>query len=102
MTKTCNNCFWQGYKNKWCIYEDKEPKKHICNKHGYICQRCNSNKAEYYFKEEYVCAECLLEEFEVEENTTTHYYLQGEHIGTDDDIDEVILNLNDNIKSLRD
>lgn len=102
MLKTCDNCYWKGYKNKWCFYQEKMPKEYICNEHNFICQRCDSTDADYNFKGEYVCSECLLKEFEVEESTTTHYYLQGEYIGSDDDMDEVILNLDDSIKRLCD
>ena len=47
-----------------------------------------------------MCTNCLLKEFEVEESTITHYYVRGEYIGSDEDMDEVILNLDDDIEEL--
>ena len=100
MLKDCDNCYWKGYKNRFCIYEEVKPSENVCEKHNFICKKCDDEEAEYKFKGKYVCIDCLLKEFEVEESTTTHYYLQGEYIGSDDDMDEVILNLDDSIKKL--
>ena len=58
------------------------------------CNVCGSDYSDNYFKneenEEIICLECLLEAF-CSTSTTTHYYFEdGDYLGSDDDIDEVI------------
>ena len=98
MDKKCDNCYWEGFKDMFCAYEKNKPNESICNKHSFECE-CGSI-AEYEFEGKYYCSDCLLKEFEVQESTTTHYYLNGEHIGSDDDLSEVIYKLDENIKDL--
>lgn len=98
MSKSCDNCYWEGYKNMFCINKVDRPVENICNKHSWQCT-CE-DIANYKYKGKYYCSECLLKEFDVEESTTTHYYLDGEHIGTDEDMDEVIRNLDNSIESI--
>lgn len=56
------------------------------------CERCESDYADNYFKNKYtneiICLDCLLED--CEHSTTTHYSLDGNYLGSDDDIQEVI------------
>ncbi len=98
--KCCDNCYWSGYRDKWCINEENQPKENICEDYDSICQECGSDRAEYLFKRKHYCSSCLLKEFEVEEATITHYYLDGECLGTDDDMGEVMANLDDDIETL--
>lgn len=58
------------------------------------------DKAEYKYNGKYYCSGCLLNEFDVEESTTTHYQLHGEYLGSDDDLEEVMLNLDEGIESI--
>lgn len=58
------------------------------------CKVCGSDYSDNYFKskenEEIVCLECLLETF-CSTSTTTHYYFEdGDYLGSDDEIDEVV------------
>lgn len=46
------------------------------------------------------CSQCIIEKFNVEESTTTYYYLDGRELGSDDDIDEVVINLSDDIEEI--
>lgn len=98
--KNCNNCYWQGYKNQWCIYEYKEPVKKVCEKHNFICEDCEGEQAEYTHEGKKYCCSCLLKKFKVEESTTTHYYLNGEYLGSDEGFEEVVENLDDGIELL--
>ena len=100
MLKDCDNCYWRGYKNSWCVHERNKPIANTCEMHSFTCVKCDDDISEYKFKGEYVCTNCLLIEFEVEESTITHYYVRGEYIGSDEDMDEVILNLDDDIEEL--
>ena len=100
MLKDCDNCYWRGYKNSWCVHERNKPIANTCEMHSFTCVKCDDDISEYKFKGEYVCTNCLLKEFEVEESTITHYYVRGEYIGSDEDMDEVILNLDDDIEEL--
>lgn len=57
------------------------------------CDKCDSDYSDYYFKNketgEIICEQCLLELDEVDTDTQTLYYLNGEYIGDDNEIDEV-------------
>lgn len=58
------------------------------------CSVCGSENIENYYKHEYsdeiICEECLLQIDGITTATTTHYFLDGEYMGTDDDIDDLI------------
>lgn len=64
------------------------------------CSKCGSNYGEYYYKDknsnEIICEDCLLEIDEVTTSKVTSYFLYGEFIGDDEDIEEVIENICDN------
>lgn len=36
MLKDCDNCYWQCYKNKWCIHEEVKPIENVCEKHSFV------------------------------------------------------------------
>lgn len=59
------------------------------------CDICGSDYGDSYYKNEedntVICVDCLLESDMVTTSTTTHYFLDGDYIGNDeDDIEEVI------------
>lgn len=64
------------------------------------CEICGSEYNEHYYKNEYsdeiICEDCLLELDGITTNTITDYYLDGEYIGNDAEIDELINNICDN------
>lgn len=99
MDKSCNSCCWENYKDKFCFYEVSKPEISFCNEHNPNCIDCGF-KAEYSFNEKHYCTDCLLNEFEVEQSTVTHYYHGGEYIGSDDDMNEVINNLDENVEEI--
>lgn len=102
MCKNCNDCYWnfQNKKSHWCAFKEVAPKDEVCDKHDYECISCGE-QAEYKYKEDYLCSNCLLEELGVETYTETHYTLDGEYLGSDDDIFSVIDNISDkNIKTI--
>lgn len=104
MIKCCENCYWKfkkcESKNDWCAYEKNKLENQICDKHSNECSCCFDDKAEYKYKDKYYCSKCLLEEFGVEEYTETHYMLDGEYLGSEDDISEVIENLYEDIEMI--
>lgn len=64
------------------------------------CDRCGTNVTDIqYFKDEYgdevICEDCVLELDGVTTDTVTNYYLDGDFIGDDNEIDAVISNLAD-------
>lgn len=90
MDKNCNNCYWKRLNSEsFCEFK----KNNNCKRHEFVCDKCMSNTAEYKYKNKYYCSDCILNEFEVEECTTTQYYMNGECIGDDSDFDLVIENL---------
>lgn len=104
MIKCCENCYWKFKKcepkNDWCAYEKNKLENKTCDKHNYECSSCNDEIAEYKYNDKYYCSKCLLEEFGVEEYTETHYMLDGEYLGSEDDISEVIENLYEDIEMI--
>jgi hypothetical protein len=103
MLKSCENCSHNNNRNEWeCVFKTKKPEKNICHLHSFKCCGCNGHGSDYLFKEKYFCCACLLEELGVQEGPANHYYLQGRYIGTEDDIEDVIPNLDDGIESLDD
>lgn len=105
MGKSCSNCYWkysEAYAlkvKKYCAWNNEEIKENMCKNHSYKCS-CRNELAEYKYKDEYVCKECLLDMLGVETYTVTHYTLDDEYLGSDDDIDEVIKNLGKDIEEL--
>lgn len=100
MTKNCDNCCWRlKYDSKFCMMEEVSPKENICDLYHSECDKCG-NRAEYSFNEKHYCGDCLLSEFEVEQSSVTHYYHGGEYIGSDEDMDEVINNLDEDIEEI--
>lgn len=61
------------------------------------CKICGSDYAENYFKSKYsdeiICEECLLEIDGMTTNTETHYFLDGEYMGSDNEKSELIENI---------
>ncbi|MBU5440309.1 hypothetical protein KQI42_20140 [Tissierella sp. MSJ-40] len=90
MIKSCDNCYWEGYRNMHCVYKEDKPKENVCKKHNFVCNTCGSN-SEYKYDDEYYCSDCLIEQFNLIETTITHYYDDdnGEYLGSDEDIEEV-------------
>lgn len=97
------NCYWLLEDDCIkCIYgneltnlsEEKE-----CENHNYKCSECG-DQAEYKIKGVCLCFDCLSEGFELERHQVTHYTLDGEYIGSDEDISEVIKNISDEIEEL--
>lgn len=95
--KSCDNCYWADKTGGCFFHTDKPP---ACNDHDYICCECEGEKAEYKYNGKHYCTECILKEFGVEEYIVTHYYKDGEQLGSDDDTEEVISNLNSGIEIL--
>jgi reverse gyrase len=100
MDKNCSNCYWEGYKDMFCIYEKEKPVEETCNKHSYMCIECDSEIASYKYKGKYYCQDCLLKQFNIEDYTVTHYMRDGEYLGSDEDIDQVINNLCEEIEEI--
>lgn len=100
----CKDCYWKerGKVNEedWCGFEGTEP--NTCKYFEYQCDECQEDEAKYEYKGKKYCFDCLMEELEVESYTTTNYYLNGEALGNEDDIDDVIDHLDEDIKKLED
>ena len=64
------------------------------------CDRCGCDYAESYYKYEYsdeiICEDCLLEIDGITTSTTTQYFLDGEYMGSSDEIDELYETICDN------
>lgn len=97
--KSCDNCYFRGYKDMFCINKTEKPKESICDGHSYICVKCD-DIAGFEYKDKQYCEDCLLKEFEVESYTITHYTMNGEYLGCDDNMCEVISNISKDIKEL--
>ena len=58
------------------------------------CKICGSDYSEHYYKNKYddeiICEECLLEIDGITTSTTTHYFLDSEYMGTDEDMNELV------------
>ena len=83
----------------YCSYQEVKPRENTCNKHRFKCNICG-DCANYIFNDRYYCLDCLLNKFNCESSTTTHYFLDGEYLGSDDDIDKVIFALDDGISEI--
>ena len=64
-----------------------------------MCRECEEISV-YKYNDEYWCQECLLKQFNVEEHIVTHYYIDGEFLGSDDNIEGVIHNIDSDIKEI--
>ena len=100
MEKECDNCYWEGYLTKFCYSEMTRPEENICPEHEFVCCECEGEIAKYKYKDKHYCKFCLMKEFEVEEYSVTHYTLNGEYLGDEDEIDDVIHNLDDSIEDI--
>lgn len=58
------------------------------------CKICGSDYSDNYYKNKYdddiICEECLLEIDGISTHTVTHYNLDGEYMGSDDDMQELV------------
>lgn len=89
--KTCDNCYWRlRYgKHTFCLYhEDKQDT--ICKEHSYRCDMCGHEIARFEQNGFRHCVDCLLQENGVESFEVTHYTWDGDYLGNENDIDEVI------------
>lgn len=99
--KSCSNCYWKfKYNKEYCACFDDKPNEMICDEYYPRCSWCGEEVASHKYEGECYCAKCLLEKFDVEEYTETHYMVDGKYLGSDDDMDEVIGNLSDDIEEL--
>lgn len=98
--KDCNNCFWKFCVGEWCMHENFKPLNNVCNKHTFRCSVCGDREALYEYNNENICYACLLEEFNVKKEITVNYYLDDKYLGSNKNIDDVILNLDCNIKKI--
>lgn len=59
-----------------------------------FCEKCDIEFAEYEYCGKGLCSGCLVEELEedeeIESYTTTNYILNGEYMGNEEDIQELI------------
>lgn len=100
MEKNCKSCYWRDHRGDWCINSVYEPIESECDSHSFNCSKCKMDISEYKYNNKPYCSDCIMKEFKVEESTTTHYHLDGEYLGDDNDYDSVICNLDDSIESL--
>ncbi|SNR95902.1 hypothetical protein SAMN05446037_100295 [Anaerovirgula multivorans] len=100
MGKNCDNCFWADSYGAFCVYELNRPSNNFCKMHSSKCE-CG-HKAEYTYNGKLICSDCLLEKFSVERKsfTMTNYYYNGDYLGNDEVLDEVICNLDEDIEKL--
>lgn len=58
------------------------------------CEICGSDFTDGFYKDkrtgDIICEECLLELPDVQTSTIRHFYLYGDYIGNDEEIEEVI------------
>lgn len=61
------------------------------------CEKCDCELAEYEWKGKVFCGNCLVEHLEesgiIQGYSHMTYYIDGEHLGSDDDMSEVVENL---------
>lgn len=103
--KSCGNCYWKyvgsHFSNgEWCTRNKKQPKENFCSKHNFKCE-CG-DIAIYKYKDEKYCMDCILKELGVEECTMKYYRIDGECIGDENNIFDVIEDLDDDIESIKD
>lgn len=95
MNKNCSDCYFKSKTLDECYlgYDTQQSKD--CDYFRPEC-KCGCD-ADYLYDDTYYCKECLLKEFGVETYTVEHYMLDGEYLGDEDDLDEVIENLSEKI-----
>mgnify|MGYP006997679404 CR=1 FL=1 len=82
----CDKCFWLLSTGKCMkIVAGSECEFKEC------CSVCGYGTGDFKYKGKLYCSDCLLEEFNVSQETVTRYYSEdGELLGDDDNFDEVI------------
>ena len=93
--KNCENCYW--YHREECFKRVTPPIQGDCEEYGYECSSCNLTLAHYKQGDLYYCQDCFLGANDIETFTVTHYTWDGEYMGSEDNIDEVIEYVIDNL-----
>ena len=89
--KTCDNCFWRLRYGKYTFcYFHKDKQDTVCKEHKHYCDSCKIEKAKFEQYGLHYCTDCLLEANEVQVFEVKHYILDGECIGDEYNMDEVI------------
>ncbi|MBI6052334.1 hypothetical protein [Clostridium perfringens] len=99
MEKSCLTCFFK-YPGG-CTWSERSFGKEICDKYIRECCKCHKSQADYKFKGQYYCIDCVLSFFDIEEERTTKYYLKDRYLGDDNNIEKVIDNLNEDIRKIK-
>ena len=82
----CDKCYWllsngkcaRALNNSECEFKRR-------------CEVCDEDVGDFKYKGKLYCRDCLLEKFNVSQETVTRYYSEdGELLGDDDNFDEVI------------
>lgn len=82
----CDKCFWllstgrcvRALTNSECKFKRR-------------CEVCDEGASDFEYKGKLYCIDCLLEKFNVSQETVTRYYSEdGEFLGDDNNFDEVI------------
>ena len=82
----CDKCFWllstgkcaRALANSECEFKRR-------------CEVCGEDAGDFKYKGKLYCIDCLLEKFNVLQETVTRYYSEdGELLGDDNNFDEVI------------
>ena len=82
----CDKCFWllntgecaRALANSECEFKRR-------------CEVCDEDVGDFKYKGKLYCRDCLLEKFNVSQETVTRYYSEdGELLGDDNNFDEVI------------
>ena len=96
MERSCSNCYFKHrYSDDWCWMNASKPVKDICDNHSFTCKKCEMDIGTYKYDGNVYCIDCLLKE-----SVTTNYYHNGEYIGSDEDMSEVIGNLDCDIEDI--
>ena len=97
MNSKCRKCYWLSFGKKLCIYQHdlkNESECLLCDDFSYQCSECDTEQGLYKYKGKVLCEDCLLNELnhevQIEKVSTYEYFLNGEYIGSDNDMDEVI------------
>lgn len=82
----CDKCFWLLSTGECVkINNDRECEFKEC------CSVCGCSSSDFKYKGKSYCSDCLLEEFNVSQETVIRYYSEdGEFLGDDDNFDKVI------------
>ena len=97
MNSKCRECYWLSYNKKLCIYQHDLNNKEECSEcidFSYNCSECKTEQGLYKYTGKVLCEDCLLNELnhevQIEKVTTYEYFLNGEYIGSDNNMNEVI------------